>query len=532
MKNFWLIYLEGILAAFLFFNGISLGDEISAETEPSQSVPKTQASLTPRQKGKPKNTLLLAQQPPPPATLEAVTRSPLPPPPLALPSDAVSPSLPELPKLPLSPPIPVTQPLDTAPSIPSDPFVYSELDRLTADIEKLKKETKKPDTKKTWSTPKLSGRLFLDSYTVDEDAETVNRLKNKAGIREMQFAITGNGFESFDYKIELSLAPSEGQVNLVDNWVGINNVPFLGYVRAGHFKPETGFAYPTSALHTSLTEFAGTSGTFGFGRRVGVSSEHLFAQDHIRLFYGVFQGGQTNTNRFISDDNPGTVFNIHLTAVPIYENEGRQVLHFGGHWSYVHSGNNQTSLSIQPGSNSWYSSLLGTGNFGNNHHHRAGLELAFQNGPISFATEWYFARYADYVSKAHVYSPDRTATGGYIELGYFLTNDHRSYQLKSGTFGAAKVKHNFHPFKFGEWNLIDGFGAWQLILQWSYLDLLDWRNAQGNGGRQNDLIFGVNWFWTSNIRWIVEYVHSQQNIGSSYRSRNEDIFGTSLRLHF
>jgi phosphate-selective porin OprO/OprP len=318
----------------------------------------------------------------------------------------------------------------------------------------------------------------------------------------MQFAITGNGFDSFDYKLELSLASDNGRVNLVDNWIGVHNVPLLGYVRAGHFKPETGLAYLVSALHTPLTEFAGPSGTFGFGRRFGVSSEHLFAQDHIRLFYGVFQGDQTNSSRFIQDDNPGAIFNIRLTAVPIYENEGRQVFHIGGHWSYIHSRNNETSLSIQPGAISWYSSLLGTGTFANNNHHRAGLELALQNGPLSISSEWYFAGYADHTTRTLGYAPDRTATGGYIELGHFLTNDHRSYQLKSGTFSAAKVKHNFHPFKSGDWNLVDGFGAWQLVLRWSYLDLLDWRNAQNNGGRQNDLTFGINWFWTPNIRLI------------------------------
>ncbi|MDR0337490.1 MAG: OprO/OprP family phosphate-selective porin [Planctomycetaceae bacterium] len=525
MKTLLSICSKGILTAILFCNGIALERSTFAET--GELVPKTQASLTPRQKSKTKEALLLAQQPSQPDVVGEVTRSPLPtpiptpPPPAPVLLDAVP------------PPIPATPPAATIPVTTSDPFVYSELDRLAADLEKLKKETKKPDTTKTWSAPKFSGRLFLDSYTVDEDADTVaGRLRNKAGVREMQFAITGNGFDAFDYKFELSLAPTDGRVNLVDNWIGVRNIPLLGYVRAGHFKPETGLAYLTSGLHTSLTEYVGPSSSFSFGRRFGISSEHMFAKEHVRLFYGVFQGDQTNTNRFIQADNQGTVFNVRLTAVPIYENEGRQVFHVGGHWSYVHSRNNQTSMSIQPGANSWYNALLQTGNFANDHHHRAGLELALQNGPLSISSEWYVARYADHFANTLGYSPNKTATGGYVEFGYFLTNDHRSYQLKSGTFSTAKVKHNFHPFKSGEWNLIDGFGAWQLILQWSYLDLTDWRNTPDRGGRQNDLIFGVNWFWTSNIRWVFEYVHSQQNIGSNYRSRSEDIFGTSLRLHF
>ncbi|MDR1964732.1 MAG: OprO/OprP family phosphate-selective porin, partial [Planctomycetaceae bacterium] len=376
MKILWSIYLKGILAIVLFANGTVFGDETISKMEQPQSAKETHASLTPRQKGKTKDALLLAQQTPRPEVISETTRPPLPSPSV----DSVALPLPA-----------------TIPAVSSDPFVYSELDRLAADIEKLKTDTKKPDTKKGWSTPKLSGRLFLDNYSVDQDAEVVgNRFQNKSGVREMQFAITGNGFDSFDYKIELSLAPTEGRVNLVDNWIGIKNVPLLGYVRAGHYKPETGLAYPTSALNTSLTEFVGPSGTFGFGRRVGVSSEHLFAQDRIRLFYGVFQGDQTNTNRFIQDDNPGTIFNMRLTAVPIYENEGRQVLHFGGHWSYVHSRNNLTSLSIQPGANSWYTASLQTGTFDNNNHHRAGIELALQNGPFSISSEWYIAKYADH----------------------------------------------------------------------------------------------------------------------------------------
>lgn len=540
MKNLWSVYLKGILALLFFYNSIVLGSEPSVETGQLNPTLKTQASLTPRQKGKTKKTtketLLLSQQPQPSSDVVTgeITRSPLPSPPLPTPP---------LPLVATATPLPATESAISTPTLPTlesaipvtsatDPFVYSELDRLAADINKLKNDTKKPDTKKTWSVPKITGCFFLDNYFVDEDAKTINRLQNKSGVRAMEIYASGNGFQSFDYRVELSFEPDTNHVSLVDNWVGIQNVPLLGYVRAGYFKPETGLAYLASTSHTSLSEFDGPSETFGLRRHAGVSSEHLFAKDRVRLFYGLFQGDPTDKNSFVEDDNPGTIFNVRLTTVPIYENEGRQVFHIGGHWSYVHSRNDQTAMSIQPGANNWYTALLKTGTFANNNHHRAGLELALQNGAVSMSSEWYVARYADHETQELGYSPDRTATGGYIELGYFLTNDYRSYQLKRGTFGTTKMKHNFHPFKSGEWNLIDGFGAWQLILQWSYLDLLDWRNAQGSGGRQNDLIFGVNWFWTPNIRWIFEYVHSQQNTGSNYQHRSEDIFGTCLRLHF
>ncbi len=127
---------------------------------------------------------------------------------------------------------------------------------------------------------------------------------------------------------------------------------------------------------------------------------------------------------------------------------------------------------------------------------------------------------------------NNTAKGAYVELKYFLTGDHRAYSLSKGVFEGVKVKRNFHPFKCGDYNLIDGFGAWQAVVQWSYLDLSDWRYAHEKAGRQHDLTLGMNWFWTPNIRWIFEYVHSQRNVGAGSRHCSEDIFGTSLRLHF
>ena len=411
-----------------------------------------------------------------------------------------------------------------------DAYIYAELERLSNDIQKIKKDTAKPDTKKAWSAPKINGRIFIDSVNFMDQKNTPANMQNAAGFRELRLGATGNGYDSFDYKVELGFQTSNGCANLIDNWIGAKNVPLLGYVRVGHFKPETGLYYPMGTTNISMMEYTASANIFGLSRKIGISSEHLFANERVRLFFGVFQGANRNESRYLLEDNPGQIVNIRLSMAPWYAQEGKRVLHLGGHWEYESldsSANRLRSLSAKPGQFDWATATLGTGDSANDYSNRGGLEFAWQNGRYSARSELFAGSFNVDGGGAgkHLY-------GTYVELGYFLTDDFRSYDLKSGSFGGVKMKNNFHPFKCGEWNLVDGFGAWQAIFQWSYVDMEDWRNMAGNGGHQNDFVVGMSWFWTPQLRWVFEYVRSEQCVGTTYSHRSQDIFATSLRVHW
>jgi phosphate-selective porin len=94
------------------------------------------------------------------------------------------------------------------------------------------------------------------------------------------------------------------------------------------------------------------------------------------------------------------------------------------------------------------------------------------------------------------------------------------------------MKNNFHPFESGCWNLVDGFGAWQAVFQWSYLDLEDWRATAATAGHMNDYAAGLSWHWTPQMRWAFQYVRSEQSVGSNYTRKSQDIFATSVRVVF
>jgi phosphate-selective porin OprO/OprP len=362
-------------------------------------------------------------------------------------------------------------------------------------------------------------------------------MQNAAGFSDLRIGVVGNGYDGFDYKLEMGYHAPGGLVYLVDNWVGVKNLPLLGYVRAGHYKPETGLYNALGSHDLSLMEMTASAKAFALGRRIGVSSEHLFANEQVRLFFGVFQSGETQSARYLREDNQGQVVNFRLTAAPILCDEGKKVLHIGGHWAYVGTDNNsnkQATVGVTPGGMALTTpNSLQAVNFACDHYNRGGLEFAYQSGPFSVRSEGYAGTYSAYGKE-----PNRDLYGAYVELGYFLTGEHRVYNTKTGAFGSPKVKKNFHPFKSGDCNLVDGLGAWQAIFQWSYVDMSDWNDYIGptanptRAGHQNDLALGLSWWWTAQMRMVFEYVHSEQTVGKAGVHQTEDIFGTSFRMHF
>ena len=421
-----------------------------------------------------------------------------------------------------------------------DPYVYAELERMSSAIQRLQKDTAKPDPRKSFSAPKLSGRMFFDSYSISEPGDA-NNYQNKLGLRELRLTLTGTGYEAFDYKAEFNFAPG-GVVNFNDLWIGAKNVPLLGYFRVGHYNLEISPAYLAGTSHTTLMETTAPATSFFLARRLGMSSEHLFAKDRIRWFVGVFQGESIHNARSHQLDNQGYIINTRLSAAPYYANGGRQVLHVGGFYAYLDTRTPVGVTSYLGGSN-WLETTLTTGTTHvSKRHHRSGLELAYQSGPFAAKSEAFFAQYGRYdIPQGGGIGPSRQASGASVELTYFLTGEHRAYSLASGTFGAATVNRPFRPFRSNGWNLVDGPGAWQFVTQYSYVDLGDWRTVTGagadsvTGGYQHDLTFGMNWFWTSNLRWVFAYTRSQQDVWTApatRQHRSQDVVGVSARVHW
>ncbi len=184
--------LKGTLAAMLF--GGLLGGSMVSANEPVSG----NSGLTPRKGLTPKSTVVRAQHPAPSAPMAK-------PPVLDAFAEQMQQPIEHPVLIEASPAQPIQSATSFVAAVPTqaiadtgttDAFVYSELDRLAAEVAELKGGAKKTDTKKSWGAPKISGQLFLDTYAIDQDDRSFDEfgnVPNKAGIREMRLAVSGKG---------------------------------------------------------------------------------------------------------------------------------------------------------------------------------------------------------------------------------------------------------------------------------------------------------------------------------------------------
>lgn len=89
--------------------------------------------------------------------------------------------------------------------------------------------------------------------------------------------------------------------------------------------------------------------------------------------------------------------------------------------------------------------------------------------------------------------------GWYVETGYLLTGESRPYDASLGKFERIKPMHTA--------------GAWQIAARYSTLDLVD---AGIEGGTQDNITVGLNWYPNYNFRLTANYIkvihHERQGV--------------------
>jgi phosphate-selective porin OprO/OprP len=146
-------------------------------------------------------------------------------------------------------------------------------------------------------------------------------------------------------------------------------------------------------------------------------------------------------------------------GVPLYEDDGEKVVHVGFSYSHQFRGGSDYMLRYRQRPESHLAPYLAnTGStIPTNDIDLINPELAVVWGPASFQAEY---------TRSFVRGDDGTKNsnfwGAYAQLSYFLTGEHRNYELGSGSFGRVKPNVNFNPAK-GDW------GAFEVATRYSYL---------------------------------------------------------------
>ncbi len=465
-----------------------------------------------------------------------------------------------------------------------DDDLASELKKLQQRIEQLEADGKKAKAAKESAKPefpnfKITGFTQLDSAIYSQSPEnrrTVGDAQDGTGFRRARLAVNGKVAEFTSYQLEMDFATA-GRPSFFDCFVEQGNIPELGTVKVGQFCQPfsvdslTGFRNLTF-LERSLPFLA----LVPF-RRVGIQSSNL-SDDELTAWAGsVYRSGGFNNaplgdDRFATDfgDIGGYAFSGRMTHLLFYDDfaQDRYLWHIGGGYNFSVLGANdaigsgttgnagsprpfyQARTSPEFGSLG-YSELgspfgsavngtpafVDTGRYEADNFHLAGLETVCQWGPLGMTAE-YMATTVNSVVGPVFYH------GGYGQIAYRLTGEHRAYDKKTGTLGKLVPFTDFIPLKRDG---VVGWGAWEIGARWSIIDLrnpnkLDghYYNAATNtftgtskagNGILQDTTLGITWFLNTHTKIQANWIHAM--LDNSARGWSQaDLFVSRVQVDF
>jgi phosphate-selective porin OprO and OprP len=313
----------------------------------------------------------------------------------------------------------------------------------------------------------LRGRFHVDAAYYDEDEVGLD-----SGFlnRRTRLGVSGRLNEDWSGQIEYDFA---------ENGVSANDVKLsrrlgAGTVTLGQFKVPMGLNELTSSNSITFVERASNSNVIADARRLGIGYDS----------FGDRVGVQTMVyGRAISGRQPGDM-PIGIAARVLFNPRlgERTMLHLGVSAAYEDRQDYSTlRIRDRPESRPDGNRLIDTGDLtGVDSTTKLGLELALQSGPFSAEAE-YLTVDIDRAGNSPRFH------GYHVQASYALTGESRGY--RNGVFRGITPASRA--------------GAWEIAARYSSVDLI---NAGFQGGEQNNITLGLNYYAGSNLRFMANYI--------------------------
>jgi phosphate-selective porin OprO/OprP len=427
---------------------------------------------------------------------------------------------------------------------------------LEAALKKMQ-DKEDADKKKAASAPsvKVIGRLQYDVAAFSQNAASVAQagdMLNGTEFRRARIGVQGDAFQVVDYRIEMDFAgvssftpaganPLSFQQTLFkDVYITYKELPYAGNIRVGKFYECFGLETQTSDNYVTFMERSLISGGVGKigDRKPGVMLFNWNEAETATLSIGAFawlsgENPPTFPTTTVYDDAGGTAMDMRLTYLVWYDEatEGRGWFHVGANYAYrdiaelapgVVAGTARYSISQVPeahlGKTVVSASFTDTPRMSNFQP-----EAAFVYGPFSIQSEYLW------IWLQRTQNPDAAFDGGYVQLSYFLTGEHRPYLRREGLVGRVIPFENFFRVRAEDGNVYTGKGAWETAYRVSYLNL---SNAGVLGGRVVDHTLGLTWYLNPYAKILLNYVHSETTDRGAFPRGTVDLVETRCAINF
>jgi phosphate-selective porin OprO/OprP len=322
-------------------------------------------------------------------------------------------------------------------------------------------------------------RLSADGAAFADDDEG----SEPGGLRRAYIRVGGEFWPWLrPVKFHLEIGVINGQFSLDTSYLTFPDLPYLGDLKVGQLDPPMSMEALSSSFARPFMEKALPVEAFVPSSKAGVMFANRTTDEDVTWALGWFADG---THSDVGENNKSpTRVNGRLTWLAFTGAEEEvPLLHFGAYASYMYSGNNQIQYETRTESY-WGPKLFNTNTIDGRSTIVLGNELAAAHGPWSVQGELLAARVRE--TSAH----DVNFAGAYVLGTWSLTGERRPYDRATGYFGTITPQR---PVAFGTHNL----GAWEAALRLSYLDLVD---GVVRGGRGIELMPGLNWYLSRNLR--------------------------------
>lgn len=380
----------------------------------------------------------------------------------------------------------------------------------------------------------LRGRIEAEGVVAAQSAQSkaaLGQLQNGFGFRRIRLGAQGAVGDSSSWVSEVELAG--GNVRIRDVFVGLDAVPGVSQLRVGYFREPYSLEGMTSSNFITFLERSPLT-VISPVRNWGVCG-YWWADDKRVLFTtGAFRDGTGSTGQSLGNDG-NWASTTRLTGLPVYEPDADdyRLVHVGGAVSYRVPPNDLINFTPRDVSNLLTvednpgSPFLPTLAIPASEYQLYNLQAAAVRGPASVQAEW---------SAAGVHllgSKFLFVNGVYVSASYFLTGEHRGYNLTRGSFDQVEV---LRPMIRSRTDPRGGYGAVELAARFSYLDFGSPNlPADATGVPQQtqlyQLTLGVNWYLNTYTRVMVNYTAGMPDkIG--YSPTVAHVFGVRTAIYW
>jgi phosphate-selective porin OprO/OprP len=329
---------------------------------------------------------------------------------------------------------------------------------------------------------------WYNNDVADLNAATPAGLNGKDSefeMRRSEVVLKGKG-TTFDWTL--------GYDGKADKWLDANVKWKLGtnYVMVGQYKQPNSLEELSSTKNNDFISKAMVTNLFGVARRTGVA----YGDDAGNWGYVVSYFGRELTRNLAQ--GPG--FGGRFYYAPMKDTGN--ILHFGVSAVDYDTDADMQRWRVRPDADLATVRLIDTGAILNTDRIRTyGVEGLWVNGPFKVQSEYMRSR----VNRTDATTaPSFTGDSWYVSGLWNLTGETWSYKA-----GVPTTPLPNEPAS----------GMWQVGLRYDSTDLND---APIRGGKESNITAGVNWYWRSNFKFMVNYVAVTSSKYSSSQARTVD----------